>query len=90
MLNISEILDRSTEKWPGKVFINFNDREITFRSFREEVLKWVSYLREAGIKSGDIISVFSKNRPEMLELWMASNRIGAIFSPSHYHLLHNP
>ncbi len=86
MLNISEILDRSTEKWPGKVFINFNDREITFRSFREEVLKWVSYLREAGIKSGDIISVFSKNRPEMLELWMASNRIGAIFSPYNFNL----
>lgn len=86
MLNISEILDRSTEKWPGKVFINFNDRTTTFRNFREEVLRWVSYLREAGIKSGDVISVFSKNRPEMLELWMAANRIGAIFSPYNFNL----
>ncbi len=86
MLNISEVIDRSAEKWPDKEFINFNDKAITFRSFREEVLRWASFLRRNDIKSGDVISVFSRNRPEMLELWMATNRIGAIFSPYNFNL----
>ncbi|MCW6169332.1 MAG: AMP-binding protein [Thermoplasmatales archaeon] len=86
MLNISEVLDRSSEKWPNKDFINFNNRVFTFGSFREEVLRWVFYLRKSGIKAGDVISVFSKNRPEMPELWIAANRIGAIFSPYNFNL----
>lgn len=86
MLNISEVLDRSAQKWPNKTFIIFNNRVFTFKTFKEEVLQWVYYLRKAGIKAGDIISVFSKNRPEMLELWMAANRIGAIFSPYNFNL----
>ncbi len=86
MLNVSEVLDRSSEKWPRKNFLFFNDRTFTFETFREMVLKWVSYLRKSGIKAGEVVSVFSKNRPEMLELWMAANRIGAIYSPYNFNL----
>ncbi|MEM4084357.1 MAG: AMP-binding protein [Thermoplasmata archaeon] len=74
------------EKWPNKNFLVFNESEYTFSSFRNKVLMWVSYLKKSGIKSGDIVSVFSRNRPEMLELWMAVNRIGAIYSPYNFNL----
>ncbi len=86
MLNISEILDRSSEKWPKKEFLYFNDIVYTYENFRKNVMKWVFYLRKNGVKQGDVISVFSKNRPEILELWMASNRIGALFSPYNFNL----
>ncbi|MEM4090566.1 MAG: AMP-binding protein [Thermoplasmatales archaeon] len=86
MLNIASVLDRSVEKWPNKNFLVFNESEYTFSSFRNKVLMWVSYLKKSGIKSGDIVSVFSRNRPEMLELWMAVNRIGAIYSPYNFNL----
>ncbi len=88
MLNISEILDRSVEKWPDRKFLIFNDSTISFEDFRKKVFLWVSYLRKNGIKKGDIISVFSKNRPEMLELWMAASRIGAWYSPYNFNLKH--
>ena len=86
MLNISEVLDRSAEKWPAKPFIIFDDSQINYSDFRERVLGWTSYLKGKGIEQGDIIAVFSKNRLEMLELWMAACRMGAIFSPYHFNL----
>jgi fatty-acyl-CoA synthase len=86
MLNVSDVIDRSSEKWPNKNFIYFNDRTFSFEAFRKRVLQWVSYLRKSGIKAGDIVAVFSKNRPEMLELWMAVNRIGAVYSPYNFNL----
>ncbi|MHB1709653.1 MAG: class I adenylate-forming enzyme family protein [Thermoplasmataceae archaeon] len=86
MLNISGILDRSAEKWPNRNFLIFNDGVTTFGSFRKRVLLWASYLRKSGIGKGDIISVFSRNRPEMLELWMAASRIGALYSPYNFNL----
>ena len=88
MLNISGILDRSAEKWPDKKFLIFNDNITTFEGFRKRVLLWVSYLRKNGIKKGDVVSIFSKNRPEMLELWMATSRIGALYSPYNFNLKH--
>ena len=86
MLNISAVLDRSAEKWPHRNFLIFNGTAYTFQDFRKRTLEWVSYLRKKQIKDGDIIAVFSKNRPEMMELWMASNRMGAIFSPYNFNL----
>ena len=86
MLNISSVLDRSAEKWPNRNFLVFNESKYTFASFRDRVLMWVSYLRKNGIKPGDIVSVFSRNRPEMLEMWMAVNRVGAIYSPYNFNL----
>ena len=86
MLNVSDVLDRSSEKWPSKDFLYFNDRTFSFETFRERVLGWVSYLRMSGVKAGDVVAVFSKNRPEMLELWMAVNRIGAVYSPYNFNL----
>ena len=86
MLNISDILDRSAEKWPEKNFLYFDGSAYTFEAFRDRVLRWVFYLRKSGVKRGDVISIFSKNRPEMLELWMAASRIGAIYSPYNFNL----
>lgn len=88
MLNISGVLDRSAEKWPERKFLIFNDDTITYQSFRKRVLQWVFYLRKNGVKRGDIVSVFSKNRPEMLELWMATSRVGAWYSPYNFNLKH--
>ena len=86
MLNISDVLDRSAEKWPEKNFLYFDGSAYTFEAFRDRVLRWVFYLRKSGVKRGDVISIFSKNRPEMLELWMAASRIGAIYSPYNFNL----
>ncbi len=86
MLNISDVLDRSSEKWPEKNFLYFDGSAYTFEAFRDRVLRWVFYLRKSGVKRGDVISIFSKNRPEMLELWMAASRIGAIYSPYNFNL----
>ncbi|MHB8372298.1 MAG: class I adenylate-forming enzyme family protein [Thermoplasmataceae archaeon] len=89
MLNIAQVLDRSVEKWPNKTFLIFENREFTFRSFRDRVYGWVSYLREKGVKKGDIVAVYSKNRPEMMELWIAVCRLGAVYSPYNFNLKPN-
>lgn len=86
MLNISEIVDRAAEKWPSKVFLIDGERRTTYEEFRSEVCRWASFLKSRGVGRSDIVAVFSKNNVEMLYLWMASNRLGAVFSPYNFNL----
>ncbi|MDA8054555.1 MAG: AMP-binding protein [Thermoplasmatales archaeon] len=86
MFNIAHIMDLSVDKWKNKTFLVFNGRKITYKDFGDRVEEWVAFLRSKQINRGDIVAVFSKNRPEMLELWMALSRLGAVYSPYNYNL----
>ncbi|MCL6089666.1 MAG: AMP-binding protein [Candidatus Thermoplasmatota archaeon] len=86
MLNISEAVSRASQKWPEKAFLIFDNQEITFKDFRENVNRWTDYLSKNKIEKSDIVSVYSKNNTDMLYLWMASNRLGAIFAPFNFNL----
>ena len=86
MFNIAHIMDLSVDKWKHKTFLIFNGRQISYTDFSDSVKGWVAFLRSKRIKRGDIVAVFSKNRPEMLELWMALSRLGAVYSPYNYNL----
>ncbi|MDA8142819.1 MAG: AMP-binding protein [Thermoplasmatales archaeon] len=86
MLNISETVSRSAQKWPDKVFLIFDNQTITFKGFSEAVSRWTDYLLKNKIGKSDVVSVFSKNNADMLYLWMASSRCGAIFAPFNFNL----
>jgi fatty-acyl-CoA synthase len=80
-------------KWayyaPEKFFLRENDRDLkwSFGEFNKRVNALAFYLtNELGIKVGDRIAVYSKNRAEYVQLFLACVKCGAILVPLNFRL----
>jgi len=52
--------------------------EITYSAWNARVNRTANYLRSLGVGKGDLVSVYSSNRPEFVDLFWAVGKIGAI------------
>ncbi|MGE5432101.1 MAG: acyl-CoA synthetase [Syntrophomonadaceae bacterium] len=80
-------------KWayytPNKFFLREHNRNLewTFLQFNERANSLANYFtRELGIKEGDRIAVFSKNRAEYVLLFLACIKCGAALVPLNFRL----
>jgi len=80
-------------KWayytPDKLFLREHNRnmEWTFLQFNKRTNALANYLtQELGIKAGDRIAVYSKNRAEYVILFLACIKCGAILVPLNFRL----
>lgn len=81
------------DKWayytPNKFFLReYNSNlEFSFLEFNQRTNALANYLtKELGIKVGDRIAVYSKNRIEYVQLFLASIKCGAILVPLNFRL----
>ncbi|TNF86343.1 MAG: hypothetical protein EP301_08780, partial [Gammaproteobacteria bacterium] len=63
---------------------NFGDR--TFNELNGRTNQLLRFLRDRGIGAGDAIAVVSRNRPEFIEAFAATQRGGIRFTPVNFHL----
>ncbi len=56
----------------------YENKTITYKKLIENIKKLVSYLRDKGIKSGDVVTTVLPNLPITIYLFYALNAIGAI------------
>lgn len=80
-------------KWayytPDKFFLRENDRDLkwSFSEFNNRTNALAFYLtNELGVKVGDRIAVYSKNRAEYVQLFLACIKCGAILVPLNFRL----
>jgi malonyl-CoA/methylmalonyl-CoA synthetase len=67
---------------PGKLFIRHADgRDFTYREFWSLSGRLAAALVEAGVKPGDRVAVQVEKSPEVIALFLACARAGAIFLP---------
>ncbi len=66
---------------PDHPLITFADTTITWRDFDERVDRLARGLRSLGVGRGDRVACLMHNRPEFLELFWATVRLGALFAP---------
>ncbi len=60
---------------------------ITFRQWNRSANRTARLLRERlGVEKGDRVAVLAKNRVELLDLWFACGKLGAIFVPLNWRL----
>jgi len=62
------------------------DRQFTYAQLNQRVNRLANALRRAGIKKGDRIFVLMPNRVEILDVLLASLKIGAIYTPANFRL----
>lgn len=60
--------------------------EITYRAWNQAANRTARWLQAQGVGKGDRVAVLSKNRVELLDLWFACGKLGAILQTLNHRL----
>lgn len=71
---------------PDQPAVIFDDEPITWATYDEQIDRWATALRAAGVQRGDRVGLYMRNRPEFLYVFFAAARIGAIVVPVNHFL----
>lgn len=75
-----DFLERALTNFPERPAVAWRDRNWTYADFGRIVAGLAAYLRAQGVKPGDVVSVMSGNRPEMLAAHYAVPMVGAVLN----------
>ncbi|HWS73698.1 MAG TPA: AMP-binding protein [Quisquiliibacterium sp.] len=76
------VLERRAEAQPDKAFIRLGDGgAITYREFRDSVVRTAAGLAALGVKQDDTVTVWLPNGVDMIRVWFAINWLGATYVP---------
>src|SRR4051794_5124293 len=75
-----EFLARSVEVYPERPAVAWGERRWNYRAFGRLVGRFTRFLRAAGVAPGDVVSIISSNRPEMLAAHYAVPMVGAVLN----------
>jgi acyl-CoA ligase (AMP-forming) (exosortase A-associated) len=79
---LHDLLDAAARRTPGSCALRYQGRELTYAQLRESSLRCARGLQAQGIRRGDRVVVHLPNRPEIVEVFLACSRIGAVCVPS--------
>ncbi|MHA2038527.1 MAG: long-chain-acyl-CoA synthetase [Promethearchaeota archaeon] len=74
------ILEKNAIEFSNNPAIKFEDNVLTYKEFNEKVNQYANYFLSLGLKKGDVVKVLVKNRIELLLIYSANAKIGAISS----------
>lgn len=80
-------LERSAIKFKDKPAIVYQDQQITFYQLNQRVNLLANALSELGVKKGDRVASMLFNTPELIEVYFAAAKIGAISVPVNFRLV---
>ena len=75
---LGDSLDVAAARWPDRVGWVFGDERVTFSEMRERAVAAARGLWAAGARKGDVIALWTSNRPEFAYCLMACGKIGAV------------
>lgn len=77
IMNMSQLLFNSAEKYPKDEFIFFQNKVLTYGSIAEKVKEKASGLRQYGIKNGSHVALMMGNKPEYIIAYFSLLSLGA-------------
>lgn len=80
-VNIRELIEYNSKHYPNKIYLFFEDQEISYRDFNDNINRIANVLLNLGIKRGDKVCLMQFNSPEFLYSWFAINKIGGVMTP---------
>lgn len=75
-----DFLARAVTGFPHRQAVAWRDRSLTYGEFGSLVAAMADWLRQNGVGLGDVVSVMSGNRPEMLAAHFAVPMVGAVLN----------
>ena len=80
-MDIGNLLSRHAQYQPNKLALVFEESRLTYKEYNENVNRVANALLEMGIQKGDKISTLLPNCMEILEVYWAAAKIGAVAVP---------
>ena len=80
-VNISKLISTHAKYRPDHLAIVFQDKRLTYKEFDKSVNRLVHALLEKGIKKGDKVATILPNCLELLEVYWAVAKMGAVVVP---------
>ncbi|MGD1241380.1 AMP-binding protein [Mycobacterium paraseoulense] len=80
-LTLGDVLDQNSRTYPDKVATVCGEHRYTYRQLRERVDRLAGCLKNAGVGEGDRLLWLGQNCHRLLELILASARLGAMTCP---------
>ncbi|MEH7573387.1 AMP-binding protein, partial [Cytobacillus firmus] len=85
-MDLGTLFDFAVNRFPDKTAIVQDDRRLSYKEFQLEINKLAYSLQKLGIEKGDRVVIILKNRLEMVAIYWAVQKIGAIFTPINFRL----
>lgn len=85
-MDLGTLLEFAVERHPDYEALVQGDVRLTYAQMDQEVNKLAAGLQAKGIQQGDRVVIVLKNRIEMVLLYWAIQKIGAIFTPINFRL----
>lgn len=85
-MDLSEWIGRHAAATPDKTAIRYGGRDLSYRDFAALVDRTAGALAAAGVRRGGCAAYLGCNSPEMLALFFACARLGALFMPLNWRL----
>jgi acyl-CoA synthetase (AMP-forming)/AMP-acid ligase II len=85
-MHLHDNLDYSAREHPDAVFAEFQGRQVTYREAAAATNRLANALAGAGLTPGDRFAVLSKNSIEMVYLYYAGSKVGAVPVPLNFRL----
>lgn len=86
-VTLGYILKRSGIKFLKKTAIFFEDKRITYEELNHRVNQVANALLKMGVKKGDKVASLLFNTPELIEIYFAAAKIGAVNIPVNFRLI---
>lgn len=78
---VYSVLKEQVKKSPVKVFLYYENQEYTFEEMFRRVNQTANFLKRAGVKKGEKVSVLLDNCPEFYFIWFGCAAVGAVMVP---------
>ncbi|OBF34130.1 long-chain-acyl-CoA synthetase [Mycobacterium sp. ACS1612] len=83
--SIGKVFQDRAARYGDKVFLRFEDRDITYRQANETANRYAAVLAARGVGHGDVVGIMLRNSPEPVLLMLAAVKCGAISGMLNYH-----
>jgi len=83
--SIGKVFQERAARYGDKLFIKFEDQQLTYREANETVNRYAAVLAARGVGHGDVVGVMLRNSPHSVLLMLAVVKCGAVAGMLNYH-----
>ena len=82
--SIGKVFQDRAAQYGDKLFLKFDDQEITYKEANETVNRYAAVLAARGVGHGDVVGIMLRNSPDPVMLMLAAVKCGAISGMLNY------
>ena len=83
-MDVGRFLDIAVNRSPERIALVFDNRRYTYAQLAVRVGRLMTGMARMGVRKGERVATLTTNCSEMIEIYLATVRLGAIFTPLSY------